>query len=112
MALEPPRPECSTEELRVWTIQAVAGIGVDANNVIVSVATQLDVVNQSIDGLRKEPATAKSDVGVFDAIKRFVAEAQLETRTEAIYADLKSTQAQTHDFAKHLEGYLARTEAV
>ena len=93
MALEPPQPGCSTEELRVWVIQAAKGVGVDLSNFELGVAGQINVMTQSLDELDKASVALKKDVSGFPAMKHLVTDAQLEARTEAINADLKSLKA-------------------
>jgi hypothetical protein len=82
------------------------------NNFELGVAGQINVMTQSIDELDKASVAVKHDIGDFSAITHFATDAQCKARAEAINADLKSSKEQTHGFADHLEGYLARTEAV
>jgi hypothetical protein len=110
--MEPPPAGCSTEELRVWMIHVVKGMGGDLTSLEVRMCGAVNQASQGLQETAKTASDAKKDVGVFTAIKHMVTDAQLDARTEAINEDLKAIKAQTQTFTEHLAGYLTRTEAM
>ena len=107
MAMEPPSAGCSTEDLRLYVLQVVKQQDAharDTTDLEMRIAVQLNGITRSIEDLGKESQAAKKDVGVFEAIKHFVTESALESRTAAIYEDIKVLTLKTQTFAEHLEG--------
>ena len=75
-------------------------------------AAQVNDLRQKMEYLSGESQAVKKDIGVFDSIKHFVSDTDLEKRTGSINADIKMLTGQTNGFAEHLNGYLVRTEAM
>jgi hypothetical protein len=93
-------------------LQVVATQGRDMTLLEGRIGIQLNDVKLKTDYLSVESQAVKKDIGVFAAIKHLVTDSQLEERTASINTDIKMLTDQTKGFAEHLNGYLARTEAV
>ena len=101
--LQEPGPDCSLEELRVWTIERFKHISGDVTDLEVRAAGRINVVESTADSamartglletavleLTNTVNGALNDIGVFGAIKNYVTETSLEGKMTMIDNELK-----------------------
>ncbi len=111
-----PQKGCSTEELRVWVIEAIHGVGKDATDLEVRAAARINEVQagtqaitvrlDALETLQRDFEGLRKDVNVFATVKNLVTQAELQKLAEAIENQLKGLNDQSNGFMTNLDQHL------